>query len=245
MSTATREAWLPEKDERPSVSSHVTGRVVDLIRRERLEPGDRLPSVQELARRFSVAGPTMRESLRRLQAIGIIDIRHGSGIYLKRRTQPIVLPNPHARQLSLKVVLDLLDARLLIEPQLAHLAAGRVTEAALRNLKETLTAAAANLAGEDRLLGSLNMNFHRQVAALSGNSVLAEVINSLTAVYEEEQLVVMRLYGNRERDHRQHLGIFEAIANRDRALAQRRMHDHLKDVRRVLSARWKETPTPA
>jgi len=236
---------LPEKDERPSVSSHVTGRVVDLIRRERLEPGDRLPSVQELARRFSVAGPTMRESLRRLQAIGIIDIRHGSGIYLKRRTQPIVLPNPHARQLSLKVVLDLLDARLLIEPQLAHLAAGRVTEAALRNLKETLTAAAANLAGEDRLLGSLNMNFHRQVAALSGNSVLAEVINSLTAVYEEEQLVVMRLYGNRERDHRQHLGIFEAIANRDRALAQRRMHDHLKDVRRVLSARWKETPTPA
>jgi GntR family transcriptional regulator, transcriptional repressor for pyruvate dehydrogenase complex len=186
----------------------------------------------------------MRESLRRLQAIGIIDIRHGSGIYLKRRTQPIVLPNPHASQLSLKTVLDLLDAGLLIEPQLAYLAAGRVTEAALRNLKETLTAAAANLAGEDRLLGSLNMDFHRQVAALSGNSVLAEVINSLTAVYEEEQLVVMRLYGNRERDHRQHLEIFDAIANRDRELGKRRMHDHLKDVRRVLSARWKETPTP-
>lgn len=239
-----REAWLPEKDERPSVSSHVTGRVVELIRRERLEPGDRLPSVQELARRFSVAGPTMRESLRRLQAIGIIDIRHGSGIYLKRRTHPIVLPNPHASQLSLKTVLDLLDARLLIEPQLAYLAAGRVTEAALRNLKETLTAAAANLAGEDRLLGSLNMDFHRQVAALSGNSVLAEVINSLTAVYEEEQLVVMRLYGNRERDHRQHLEIFEAIAGRDRELSKRRMHDHLKDVRRVLSTRWKENPTP-
>ena len=244
VSTAAREAWLPEKDERPSVSSYVTRRVVDLIRREGLEPGDRLPSVQELARRFSVAGPTMRESLRRLQAIGIIDIRHGSGIYLKRRTQPIVLPNPHASRLSLKTVLDLLDARLLIEPRLAYLAAGRVTEAALRILRETLTAAAANLAGEDRLLGSLNMNFHRQVAALSGNSVLAEVVDSLTAVYEEEQLVVMRLYGNRERDHRQHLGILEAIANRDRELAQRRMHDHLKDVRRVLSARWKETPTP-
>ena len=243
MSTAQQEAWLPERDERPSVSSHITRRVVDLIRRDGLQPGDRLPSVQELARRFSVAGPTMRESLRRLQAIGIIDIRHGSGIYLKRRTQPIVLPNPHASRLSLKTVLDLLDARLLVEPQLAYLAAGRATEAALRSLKETLTAAAANLAGEDRLLGSLNMDFHRQVAALSGNSVLAEVINSLTAVYEEEQLVVMRLYDNRERDHRQHLGILEAIANRDRELAKRRMHDHLKDVRRVLRARWTETPT--
>ena len=54
----------------------------------------------------------------------------------------------------------------------------------------------------------------------------------------------MRLYGNRERDHRQHLEIFDAIANRDRELGKRRMYDHLKDVRRVLSARWKETPTP-
>jgi GntR family transcriptional repressor for pyruvate dehydrogenase complex len=241
----------PERHERPSVSDYVTDRVVDLIRREELGPGDRLPSVQEMARRFSVASPTMRESLRRLQAIGMLDIRHGSGVYLKRRTHPVVLPNPHAGRLSQQTILDLLDARLLIEPQLADLAARRVTDDGLRDLIETLAAAAANLAGEDRLLGSLNMDFHRQVALLSGNSVLAQVIDSLVAVYEEEQLVVLRLYGNREQDYRQHLGILEAITERDAELSRRRMHDHLEDVRQVLVARlaeeggWAARPPPS
>jgi GntR family transcriptional regulator, transcriptional repressor for pyruvate dehydrogenase complex len=67
------------------------------------------------------------------------------------------------------------------------------------------------------------------------------VIDSLTHVYEEEQLVVLRLYDDRERDHEQHLAILAAIAEHDPERASSLMHDHLRQVREVLAARLEES----
>jgi GntR family transcriptional repressor for pyruvate dehydrogenase complex len=225
---------------RPSVSEYLTRQVMELARRQRLQPGDRLPSVQALASRFSVAAPTMRESLRRLQAVGVLDIRHGSGVYLKRAVHRVVLPNPHPGPLSRRVILDLLEARLLIEPRLAQLAAGRVTDEEASHLRRTLQEAGEHLRDEDRVLGPLNMTFHREIAHLSSSAVLAQVIDSLVDVYEDEQIVVMQLYGDRERDHRWHLAICEAICEHDAAKAEQLMHDHLSGVRDVMAARLAE-----
>ena len=222
---------------RPSVSDYLMRGVLDLTRSQRLRPGDRLPSVQALAQRFSVAAPTMRESLRGLEAVGLLEIRHGSGVYLKRQTHHIVLPNPHPGQLSRATILDLLDARLLIEPQLAGLAAQRVTRPELDDLAATLARAATHLASEERVLGRLNMDFHRKIAALSGTIVLSQVIFSLLGVYEDEQLVVQRLYNDRARDHREHMTILEAVAAHDSELARSRMDTHLRGVRDILAAR--------
>ncbi|HEX4213144.1 MAG TPA: FadR/GntR family transcriptional regulator [Candidatus Dormibacteraeota bacterium] len=222
---------------RPSVSDHLTRSVVDLVRSEGLVPGDRLPSVQALAERFNVAQPTVRESLRRLQAVGMLDIRHGSGIYLRRPTHAVILPNPHPGRLSDRTIDDLLGARLLIEPELAGLAARRISGGELQDLERVLGDAAQRLAGEERELGRHNMDFHRKVAELSGNTVLSEIIDSLLALHEDDQLVVMRLYNDRGRDHRQHRAIFGAIRARDPERARRTMREHLRDVRRVLSSR--------
>lgn len=222
---------------RLTVSDYLTRRVLDLVRSEGLQPGERLPSVQALARRFSVAAPTMRESLRRLQAVGLVEIRHGSGVYLRRQTHPIVLPNPHPGRLSRATILDLLDARLLIEPQLAELAARRASDSDIEALAETLADAGAHLEGEDRVLGRLNLDFHRKVAVLSGTTVLGQVINSLVDVYEDEQLVVLKLYDDRERDHQEHLWILDAIAARQSEESGRRMREHLRGVRDVLATR--------
>ena len=67
-----------------SLSRHLAESVLALIQEKSLEAGDRLPSVKELSERFSVATPTMREALRLLQMAGSLDIRHGSGIYVRR-----------------------------------------------------------------------------------------------------------------------------------------------------------------
>lgn len=223
--------------ERRSTSDYLTGSVIELVRRNNLQPGDRLPTVQVMARQFSVALPTMRESLRRLQAVGLVDIRHGSGIYLRRHTHPLVLANPHRERLTHQTVLDLLEARLHIEPHLAGLAADRVADEDVVDLTLTLEQAGTHLRGEDEPLGWLNMDFHRKVALLSGSSVLAQVIDSLVDVYVDEQMVAMRLFDDRERDHREHLSILDAVAARNPKLAKQRMHSHLKGVHRVLAAR--------
>src|SRR5215217_702752 len=79
---------------RPNLSVYLSQQILNLIRDRHLKPGDRLPSAKDLAAQFSVATPTMREALRRLQATGIVDIRHGSGIYVRRDRERMMLSNP-------------------------------------------------------------------------------------------------------------------------------------------------------
>lgn len=227
--------------ERPTFSDFLKRGLLDLIRRDRLGEGDRLPTVQALAARFSVAPPTMREVLRQLQAVGVVEIRHGSGIYVKRATLPIVLANPHPGRLMRRTILDLLEARRVIEPELAGLAARRGSDAEIAAAQTVLDEAGAHLLGqreeEDRLLGRLNLDFHREMARMSGSSVLAEVIESLLDVYLDEQRLVMRVYNNRAGDHAQHLEIFDAIATHDARAAEHRMRAHLRDMHDVLETR--------
>ena len=106
-----------------SLSRHLAEQVLALIQDKSLAAGDRLPSVREWSERFSVATPTMREALRLLQMAGSLDIRHGSGIYVRQPVSRLMLTNPYAGSLGTATILNLLHARLLIEPPVA--AAGR------------------------------------------------------------------------------------------------------------------------
>lgn len=222
---------------RPTGSDLLTEQVVELIDRERLEPGDRLPTVQALADRFSVAAPTMREALRRLQAVGVVEMRHGSGVYVRHGGRRVVLPNPYPGRLKHDTILDLLDARLLIEPHLAHLAA-RAGEEEIDELAQLIAHAGELLEdGGDDELSATNLDFHRGVARCGGNVVLAQVIDSLLDLYMAEQMEVMRLYADRAHDHEEHAEILKAIQANDPALASERMQRHLEGVRSVVAAR--------
>lgn len=122
---------------RPSLSEYLSREILELVRAGSLRPGDRLPSARSLAERFSVATPTLREALRRPQAVGVLDVRHGSGAYVRSGHGRVVFANPHVGQLEAKTLLQVLDARLLIEPYFAESAALNAREhdvAALQGL---------------------------------------------------------------------------------------------------------------
>ena len=222
---------------RPSGSDLLTEQILEFIERERIEAGSRLPTVQALAGRFAVAAPTIREALRRLQAVGVVEIRHGSGVYVRHGGRRVVLANPYPGRLKFETILDLLDARLLIEPHLAGGAAG-ADDAAIAELAQLIDHAAHLLQGEgDTELSRTNLAFHRGVARCGGNAVLAQVIDSLLDLYEAEQMEILRLYGDRVHDHEDHAQILEAIEAHDPALATERMHRHLAEVKSVVAAR--------
>lgn len=222
---------------RPSGSDLLTQQVVELIDLERLEPGDRLPTVQALADRFQVAAPTMREALRRLQAVGVVEMRHGSGVYVRHGGRRVVLPNPYPGRLKRETMVDLLDARLLIEPHLAGLAAQAGPEA-VAELEQLIARAGELLEGrEDAELSAVNLAFHRGVARCGGNSVLAQVIDSLLDLYAAEQMEILRLYADRAHDHEEHTEILRAIQSHDGPLASQLMQRHLEGVRTVVAAR--------
>src|SRR3954454_3830990 len=144
---------------RPSGSDLLTEQIVDMIERDALGRGDRMPTVQALAGRFAVATPTMREVLRRLQAVGVVEMRHGSGVYVRHAGRRVVLPNPYPGPLNIETLLALLDARLLIEPPLAELAADADDEA-IAELATLIDDAAEVLAGtDDPKLSAANLGF--------------------------------------------------------------------------------------
>lgn len=220
----------------PKLSSYLTGQIIELIRDRNLRAGDRLPTAKALAERFTVAIPTLREALRPLQATGVIDIRHGSGIYVGRGQERLMLANPHRGDLERRVVPQLLDARLLIEPQLAELTARRATAAEIAEMGRILDDAERFLVDDDERLHRTNMTFHAAIARASGNVVLAQIMDSLVELYSSEQMVILALYNSRSRDHAQHGLILTSIRDRNGAAARARMAEHLRDVKAVVEA---------
>lgn len=222
---------------RPDLSQQLSHQIIDLIAAHDMQPGDRMPTMRELAAQFAVATPTIREALRRLQATGVIDIRHGSGIYVLRAEQGMMIANPHYGELDAKSILDLLDARLLIEPYLAGIAAQTASDGALDELRGILADAERLLDGQATPLGTKNMRFHAAIAQISGNRILSQVLESLIDRYGSEQLAILEIVNARVRDHEDHLRIFEALCAHDGSLAAERMQRHITQVRAVITSR--------
>lgn len=222
-----------------SLTNRLARLVLKLIRDQDLSLGDKLPSVRELSERFAVAVPTMREALSLLQLAGNVDVRHGSGVYVVTAEERLMLTNPSGSELDGAEIVQLLRARLLIEPRVAAMAAVVATDVALAKLGEVLKSAEGFLSGGayDEGLFAANMRFHRGIADASGNRFLAEVVHTLTEVRVKEQLAVLDLYDDRGRDYEQHLGILAALQSRDPQAAERAVFDHLDEVATVVEGR--------
>jgi GntR family transcriptional repressor for pyruvate dehydrogenase complex len=199
--------------------------------------GDRLPPIVEMARRFEVGQPSIREALKKLEAMGVVQIRHGSGVFVTRSEEVLVLASPdYAGTVTKKLLLDLIRARIPIEIQSVADCVKNATPEQVRELKRILTNAGQHLA-DDEVLNSVNMEFHGKVAEASGNSVTAQLLAVLHELFTDEQRLILDIFGSREDDHEDHLQILEAIERRDEALAVERMRSHLESVHASIQ-RW-------
>jgi GntR family transcriptional repressor for pyruvate dehydrogenase complex len=228
----------PPGANRPNLSNLLTNGVVDLIRKRGLGPGDRLPTARELAEIFAVATPTMREALRKLQATGVVDIRHGSGIYVLRAEQRLVVANPGYGDLESHTILQILEARVLVEPHLAELAARNIDPASLSELQVLLHRAAEEVRLRDYM--ETNVRFHTIIARASGNLVLAQIIESLIDLYSVELDLVdpnLALVDGRTADNLVHHEIYDALAAADGATARDAMERHLQAAQTSVSLR--------
>lgn len=229
---------------RTSAAGYLTEQVLRLIREGGLQPGDRLPTVETLARRLSVAPPTLREAMRGLEAVGVVEMRHGSGTYVLESALRMVLPNPDPGPLESETVIELLDARVLIEPSLAELAARRGTDLEFTEMERLLAEAGSRLLGDDNSLHELNLGFHRSIARMAGNRILSQVVDSILDLYAGEQLLIMRVFDDRRGDHQHHLQILDGLRGRSPERAGRLMREHLVGIREVMQARLPQTLDP-
>jgi GntR family transcriptional repressor for pyruvate dehydrogenase complex len=213
-----------------TLSDRLARQIRALIQSGDYRQGDRLPTILEMARQFGVGHPTIREALKKLETMRVVEIRHGAGVYVTRSEDVLVLAaSDYAGTVTKKLLLDLIRTRLLLEVESVTDAVKNGTPEHLREMKRLLATASQNL-GNDDVLSVVNLAFHRQIAQASGNMVLAQLLDVLHDLFNEEQRLILGIHGSRERDHEEHLGILQALERHDEALCVERMRTHLKGV---------------
>ncbi|KQZ48558.1 GntR family transcriptional regulator [Rhizobium sp. Root149] len=198
-----------------------------LIEAGELKPGTRLPPERELAERFAVSRPTVREALIVLEVEGHIQIRMGSGVYISQKSQG----SGELRQLEdTEGPLEILQARCLIESAIAEEAARRVTRAGLQRIDATLERMARSLDDPEVALGC-DRDFHTAIADMIGNSALKHFTG---LIYDSRMSPYFtKLASYFEGPHtwklalEEHHIIRDALATGDPAAAREAMRSHL------------------
>jgi GntR family transcriptional regulator, transcriptional repressor for pyruvate dehydrogenase complex len=228
---------------RQSLSETLAKRIRGLIQAGDFKKGDRLPPIMEMARRFGVGHPTVREALKKLEAHGIVEIRHGSGVYVSGDHDALLHPTSgYAGTPTKTLLLDLVEARIPIEMLSIELAARHASDENVHEMRRLLARAGKHL-HDDAVLSPTNLAFHHEIALASGNTVLPQLLRVLAELFPREQRLILDIYGSRQKDHQEHLGILEALERRDEALSTERMERHLEGVREVLQ-RWNPDQHP-
>ena len=221
----------------PRVYEHIVAQIERAIYEGRLAHGDKLPPERQLVREFGASRVAVREALRALEHRGLVEVRQGSaGGYFIREVDatPVVRALSTLFRLGRVAVAQRAEARALLEPESARLAAVRVTDHELKALGECLEARTQPGLTSRRRRG-LDAEFHRLVAAAARNPVHAAVTHALTAL--EVKVAAQRPELTPADDAEiiaAHFGIHDAIARRDGDAARAAMYAHILDVERRL-----------
>ena len=218
-----------EPASRRTLAESVAEQLISLILGGHLSPGDKLPSQQELTEKLQVGRSTVREALGSLAAMGLVDMKQGQGTFVKELdARTIMRPDLLARIIGRNLTEQLLEARQIIEPEIANLAAQRATDEDLTAIREILTKCEAAIeAGQS--LYRLSPEFHHTVTRAAHNEVLSTFIDSILGPLAERGLLLEEKPGYLEWELESHRGVYESIAQGDGDRARPVMAKHVEE----------------
>jgi DNA-binding FadR family transcriptional regulator len=214
--------------------------IMELILERELETGDPLPTENELAAALGVGRNTLRESLKVLQALGVIEIRHGFGMFVAPSNFDALTDGLIFRgRLSLRhhgeEALQLVDVRQALEAGLIGGAIEKITPEQLAALEESVRRMEA-LAGAGEHFLEADAEFHRRLFEPLDNGLLISLLGVFWTVYRR---IHVELGGTDAVDlvegAAMHRGIYEAVAAADKALATERLNSHFDGIRRRIT----------
>jgi GntR family transcriptional regulator, transcriptional repressor for pyruvate dehydrogenase complex len=220
---------------RDMLPERIASRLVSLIAERQLCPGDKLPPERDLAAAMHVSRASLREALRALAMLNIVEIRQGSGTYVTS-----LKPELLVEQLDFVFALDdstfaeLLEARQLLEPGIAALAACRATGAELTQLTACVEQATASVDDPAAFL-SADVRLHDIITAAAHNHIIARFMASLTRLGMASRSRTVALPGLRSRSLEHHRAIVAALVRRDPEAASTIMRHHIEYIHTSLT----------
>lgn len=224
---------LPRQDGLPR---QVSQRLLDMIASGQLGRGDKLPPERELALQLGVSRNVLREAVRSLAALNIVDVRQGAGVFISTLdVESLMEPLEFAVSLEKATFRRLVEARLAFEPGIAALAARRATDDQLGELRELLRESVGATGDVQRFL-EIDVELHGRIVRMADNPFLTRIMESVARLARSGRELTNADPKMRESSLRDHKRIVAAIVARDPDCAGRAMHAHLEHVLKVLTA---------
>ena len=201
--------------------------IKDIVKKGELKSGEKLPSERELADKLEVSRTSVREALKALTMLGLIESKHGECNFIKSNFENSLL-----EPLSIVFLLigskneDIIELRRIIEPEAAGLAAKNITESELRDLKEIMKELNNSLDAE--ICAQLDKKFHYKIAQASGNHLISTIMFSISSLIEK-YIDSSRIHNiNKKVVKLQHEEIYKALESRDSKKASEYVKKHLE-----------------
>ena len=200
----------------------------------KLRPGDKLPAERELAEMLGVSRSSIRDAMRSLELVGLVEPRQGAGTVV-REISPDILVTPLSNILAHKrqMVGELLDFRKMLEPPLAARAATHASPEKVAEMDEILRRQDEKLSRGELAIEEDNQ-FHDAIARASGNSVVLKVLDILMDLLRETRALSLQRKGRPQKSIAGHRRILGAIKRRDPAAAEAAMRQHIKDIEQIV-----------
>ncbi len=210
---------------RPLARSRLHEEIVIIIQKQimsgKIVPGDKLPTERELAENFNVNRATVREALRKLENLDLVEIRHGDGLYVKNYLESgnfDLIKAAFNMDGSNEVMINILEARRFVVPQMAYLAAQRRTTEDVDELQRIIF-------NEDLSMLERDIKVHQTIARATHNLVCTISLNFFNQIFRDYGYLYFDDERNRERSGVFHQEIYEAIRNQKPEEARRVMQD--------------------
>ena len=201
-------------------SHQVADALCGMLRSGSYRVGDRLPSEQELGAELGVSRSTVREAVRELSSLGVLEIRHGRGTFVRSLRPDLLLRGDSLLDHSDdRIREELLEVRRIVEPEAAALAAIRATVEEIERLHYDVERL-AEVIGRG-IAPPEDLGFHLDLVRATHNAALWRVSGAIISFYQWD--------GNlpTEQDVIDHRAIYEAVRDRDAGRARQAMRDHL------------------
>ena len=210
-----------------SISDEIAKQIMDLISRGELKPGDHLPSERELCKDFGASRSSLREALRCLSIVGVLNARVGEGTSVAEDGEKFLRKIIEWRLITERHDIEnLLEVRMALEGVSAANTARHATQEQVEELRKLLAKMQSSLKDE-KAFAALDLEFHVTMAEASGNELVSDLIALVRGQLLKALHKVLVVPHALPAALKEHAAIFEAIERRDPDSARRAMQAHL------------------
>jgi GntR family transcriptional regulator, transcriptional repressor for pyruvate dehydrogenase complex len=212
------------------IYQEIVRQVKAMIAEGRLKSGDQLPPERDLAEKFVVSRTSVREALRALESLGLVEIRPGEGTFVREvSVESLIEPLALVMVSQREAIAELFEARQMIEPALAALAARRATPEELSEMDRILEEQAKEVAAGRTGLEQ-DAEFHAAIGAAAHNRAITRIAHAVMDLLRQSREESLNTPGRPTRSHEDHRRLLAAIRGRDEVAARQAMIDHLQAV---------------